>query len=120
MTEVVYRRPKQMPEARAKHTDSTPEFRVFVANQDVGIPSVLISELTGISKNDLVKIMHNTGTIPLGNIARTHRFLTAVTVAQELKVLPTSDYGVIRSILALCYTVLNLEDDIAEMRDANG
>jgi hypothetical protein len=118
MTTPTYRRPKALPVAIAAHTDKTTrEFKLLQANQTLGVPSALLVELTGIKLVTLGKIFDNTDVVPLENIKQTDRCLAAMKLLEELYVLPTTDYGSLRSIVGLSYTCNNLLEELEETKE---
>lgn len=120
MTDIVYRKPKKIEGALEQHTDpSTREYRLLHANQLLGVPSTLISELTGVNKNQLLKMYDNKDVVDLELYRRVDRFLNAVQLLQELRCLPCSDYSVIRSMMGLGYTCRNLEEQLEELNVAD-
>jgi hypothetical protein len=114
---IAYRKPKAIPTAFIKHPDfTTREYAILKASQEYGVPNSLMEELSGMTKNQLYKCIHNDDTVPLECIRKTQKMLDAVGVAADLQVLPTTDYGTIRNTLAMCYTILNLEEDLANAK----
>jgi hypothetical protein len=112
-TKTAYRKPKAMPLAAAKHTDQTSrEFRLLQASQKLGVPSTLMQELTGMSKTEMHKCYNNEDVVPLEWLGKTNKFFDVLDIALDLQLLPTTDYNIIRNVLALCYTVKNLEDEL--------
>lgn len=111
---IAYRKPKAMPLALAKHADTaTREYKLLYASQTLGVPSTLMGELTGMTKTQLAKCLNNEDVVPLELLGSTNKLLTALDIAVDLELLPTSDYNIIRNLLALCYTVMNLEEDLS-------
>jgi hypothetical protein len=113
-----YRKPKALPAALAAHTDHTTRgYGLLHAHQKLGVPMALLVELTGVKTATMAKIFDNTEVVPLENIKQTNRCLAAMKLLEELYVLPTTDYGSLRSIVGLSYTCNNLLEELEETKE---
>lgn len=108
-----YKKPKKVDGAREKHVTGSTEYRVFQANQDYGVPASLIADLTGMTKTEVSKVIEGDDGVPASKLAAIDRFILSIDIAADLHVLPTTDYGIIKNIMAMCYTIANLENDLA-------
>lgn len=116
MTDIIYRKPKKIEGVLLQHNDPmTREYRLCYANQVLGIPSTLISELTGVTKSEILKVYDNKDVVDLELYRRVDRFLAAAKLLEDLRCLPCNDYSIIRSMLGLGYTCRNLEEQLEEM-----
>jgi hypothetical protein len=117
--EIAYRKPKPLAEFAAAHTQGSLEHTLFHAVEVLGVPLVIIEEATGLSTAELRRIVRAEETVDPMKRGRVDLFIASMEVAQDLGVLPTKDYGVVRNIVALCFTVKKLEYALDDAETAN-